>query len=209
MMRLRPQALDLRRRAPRQDRALDTVDTIFEAAARILQSEGKDAFNTNHIAERAGISIGTLYQYFPNKNAILVALARRESERVRKAVLKAVTTSDVGGEPERIAVRALINGFAGRHRARRILLEILLAEGGGAELAKPVEEIAQILGATGDSPVLAHGKPLTPVSLFVLTRAVIGVIREATTEGSAFLGTPELEDELVRLIQGYLAKLRE
>jgi hypothetical protein len=80
MMRLRPQALDLKRRAPRQDRALDTVDTIFEAAARILQSEGKDAFNTNHIAERAGISIGTLYQYFPNKNAILVALGASPKE---------------------------------------------------------------------------------------------------------------------------------
>lgn len=209
VMQRRPQALDLKRRAPRQDRALDTVDTIFEAAARILQSEGKDSFNTNHIAERAGISIGTLYQYFPNKKAILVALARRESERVRKAVFQALTTSDVRGEPERVAVRALINGFAGRHRARRILLEILLAEGGSAELAKPVEEIAKMLGATGDSTVLAHGKPLTPTSLFVLTRAVIGVIHEATSEGSAFLGAPELKDELVRLIQGYLAKLRE
>jgi len=65
------------RRRPRQARAQATVDSILEAAAQVLQ-RGVDDFNTNAVAERAGVSIGTLYQYFPNKDAILVAVARRE-----------------------------------------------------------------------------------------------------------------------------------
>jgi len=66
------------RRRPRQARAQATVDSILEAAAQVLQRAGHDGFNTNAVAERAGVSIGTLYQYFPDKDAILVAVARRE-----------------------------------------------------------------------------------------------------------------------------------
>src|SRR5207344_2490103 len=66
------------RRRPRQARAQATVDSILEAAAQVLQRAGHEGFNTNAVAERAGVSIGTLYQYFGHKDAILVAVARRE-----------------------------------------------------------------------------------------------------------------------------------
>jgi len=69
---------DSQRRMPRQARAQATVDSILEAAAQVLQRAGHDGFNTNAVAQRAGVSIGTLYQYFPGKDAILVAVARRE-----------------------------------------------------------------------------------------------------------------------------------
>ena len=64
------------RKKPSQTRALRTVETLFEAAIRILASEGEAGFTTNRIAERAGFSIGTLYQYFPSKEAIVVAMVR-------------------------------------------------------------------------------------------------------------------------------------
>jgi AcrR family transcriptional regulator len=66
------------RRRPRQARARASFDAIVEAAAQILERDGVEALNTNDIAERAGVSIGTLYQYFPDKQAILSAVARRE-----------------------------------------------------------------------------------------------------------------------------------
>ncbi|HEY3800181.1 MAG TPA: helix-turn-helix domain-containing protein [Caulobacteraceae bacterium] len=66
------------RRNPRQARSRATCEAIVEAAAQILERRGADGFNTNEVAERAGVSIGTLYQYFPDKRAILVAAARRE-----------------------------------------------------------------------------------------------------------------------------------
>src|SRR5215469_4047449 len=85
------QAVDLLRRKPKQARAQDTVEVIFEATARILRKEGREALNTNYIAECAGISVGTLYQYFPDKESILVAIARRELDADCAAVVKAIS----------------------------------------------------------------------------------------------------------------------
>src|SRR5258706_10071591 len=62
------------RKAPSQPRSARMVEAIIEAAARILETRGLAGFNTNAVAERAGVSIGSLYQYFPSKDAILVAL---------------------------------------------------------------------------------------------------------------------------------------
>jgi AcrR family transcriptional regulator len=67
------------RKTPRQKRSADTVSVIVEAAARILELRGFDGFNTNAVAEKAGVSIGSLYQYFPDKNALLSAIIERET----------------------------------------------------------------------------------------------------------------------------------
>jgi AcrR family transcriptional regulator len=72
------------RRKPTQARARRTIETIFEATARIIERDGAKAVNTNLIAERAGIGIGTLYEYFPNKEAVLIAMARAVSSRRMK-----------------------------------------------------------------------------------------------------------------------------
>ncbi len=72
---------DFQRRKPKQARARATADSILEAAVQVLQRDGAAGFNTNHVAERAGVSIGTLYQYFPGKEAILLAAAKREMEK--------------------------------------------------------------------------------------------------------------------------------
>ncbi|MBI9074399.1 MAG: TetR/AcrR family transcriptional regulator [Desulfatibacillum sp.] len=62
------------RKMPVQDRSRNTVDTILEAAAQVLEARGYAGATTNHIAQRAGVSIGSLYQYFPNKEAIVFSL---------------------------------------------------------------------------------------------------------------------------------------
>lgn len=64
---------------PKQARSLETVKVIVEAAARILEQGGPDGFSTNAVAERAGVSIGSLYQYFPRKEALIGALIARET----------------------------------------------------------------------------------------------------------------------------------
>ena len=64
------------RKRPLQERSRSTVDVVLEAAAQVLERDGYTATTTDLIAERAGVSIGTLYQYFPNKDAILLALAQ-------------------------------------------------------------------------------------------------------------------------------------
>lgn len=69
------------RKEPGQERARFTFDAILEAAARILRTEGPTHLTTNRIAEVAGVSVGSLYQYFPNKDAIVGRLIELELER--------------------------------------------------------------------------------------------------------------------------------
>lgn len=69
------------RKTPRQQRAAETVAAIIEAAAQVLETGGFEGFNTNAIARRAGVSIGSLYQYFPGKDALTIALMNRETNR--------------------------------------------------------------------------------------------------------------------------------
>jgi AcrR family transcriptional regulator len=80
-----------RRRNPRQERSRATVEAILEAAAQVFERHGYAAGTTNRIAERAGVSIGSLYQYFPNKGAIVVEVMRRhmaEAGEVGQPVLQ-------------------------------------------------------------------------------------------------------------------------
>jgi AcrR family transcriptional regulator len=186
---------------------MDTVEVILEATARILQREGPAALNTNYIAERAGISVGTLYQYFSNKEAILVAMARREIATDEAAVIKAISESAQGSDidPVRLALRALINAFGKRRVARRVAFEALFGQGLGNELASSVRKVAQLVGERSDRLLPARTRPVTPTNLFIITRAISGIMRAASHEESPLLGTPEFEDELVHLVQAYFA----
>src|SRR6266516_4649370 len=107
IMTKRKQAIVLSRRKPTQTRARITVETIFEATARIIERDGAGAVNTNAIAERAGISVGTLYEYFPNKEAVLIAMARR---RARSAGAR-------GGGDTGVSRRSHPSGARGAHPA--------------------------------------------------------------------------------------------
>src|SRR5713101_5149156 len=84
------QAFEVKRRIPRQARAGETVALILEATAQVLEAGGMPAFTTNAVAERAGVSIGTLYQYFADKNALLLALARQQMKRALGDVAQAL-----------------------------------------------------------------------------------------------------------------------
>jgi AcrR family transcriptional regulator len=73
------------RRSPRQARSMATYDAILEAASQILERDGMEGFNTNAVAARAGVSVGTLYQYFADKQAVLLAAADRAFSRASLA----------------------------------------------------------------------------------------------------------------------------
>jgi AcrR family transcriptional regulator len=111
------------RKTPVQRRARATAEAIVEAAAHILEAEGLAGFNTNAVAARAGASVGSLYQYFPGKEAILAALARREAERFDAALDEALTR--VAAAPLGEALTA-VAAVAAAHQSRRPRLARLL-----------------------------------------------------------------------------------
>ena len=78
------------RKRPRQERAAATFNAILEAAARILEKDGIDSVNTNAVAELAGVSVGSLYQYFPTKESILAELLRFNRNILKEKVESAV-----------------------------------------------------------------------------------------------------------------------
>jgi AcrR family transcriptional regulator len=192
------------RRNPQRARSEATVEAIFEASARILRRDGRAGFNTNRVAEVAGVSIGTLYGYFPNKQAILLAMARRELDATRDYVGQALLDASSRVHPARRAVRALINAYGRGGKVRRILMESLFSHGGSEELARPVSEIAEVIVARAGGLLPSGPEQLSLIGLYVLTRAVDNVVRTANYEGMAFAQSKEFEDELMRLIFGFL-----
>ena len=112
------------RKRPRQERSEATVDAILEAAAQELASEGYEATSTNRIAKAAGTSVGSLYQYFPSKDAIAVELVRRYRED-RIAFVRSQLES-VGEQPLESVVRALFSSLLQADGIRPELYRVLI-----------------------------------------------------------------------------------
>lgn len=190
-------AIENARKVPRQQRSRVSVDCILEAAIQVLEADGETGFNTNAVAERAGVSVGTLYRYFPDKRSILTALAARETAAHQIAYAEILKNPEPGVARDRAMIRAFVKAFAGRTQARRIAVSALLAQADHKEFAANFG-----VGEAGLTD--AQGRALTRVQTFVLLRSVHGAMRAAVLEGADFLLSREFEDELVRLGRAYL-----
>ena len=204
------QAIEIKRRIPQQARAGETVSLILEATAQVLEAGGLPAFTTNAVAERAGVSIGTLYQYFADKNAILLALARQQMTVGLASIGRALQGENDPSVEGRVRsmVRAMVNAFGGRHRARKAVTQAILAQGLGTEMMGPIAAFIAASGTQtghGPQPLIAA---LSPEQVFVLSRALMGTIRMAVMEEQPFLRSHAFENEVVRLVVAYLAAIR-
>ncbi len=192
------------RKTPSQTRALRTVDTLFEAATRVLASEGEAGFTTNRIAARAGFSIGTLYQYFPSKEAIVVALVRRQRERVMReldAMLERAVHGECSAEEAlRAYLRHVVDAFGRGQKAQRLLARLGWQLDAPAVIVLAMDDAADRIR----SALTRLGDPALPVpddaTLFLLTRAVVGAVRSAAVEEHAMLDDPRFEDALFRMV---------
>ncbi len=119
----------LPRKAPRQRRSQHTVASILEAAAQVLETQGLAGFTTNAVAERAGVSIGSLYQYFPSKDALTLALLQREAERFQADAIAALAIADGPA-----ALRRLIEAAVRQQLERPELARLLDEQEGRPEL---------------------------------------------------------------------------
>jgi len=98
------------RKQPKQARSEQMVESILEAAARVLAERGYAAATTNLVAARAGVSVGSLYQYFPNKDSLVAALHERHADQMEAAIEKALDAADPRSLPKQIEamVRAMV-----------------------------------------------------------------------------------------------------
>ena len=178
------------------------MSAILEGAAQVLEAGGLAGFTTNAVAERAGVSIGTLYQYFSDKGALLHALAEREMRMTIVSVAKALRGEGEAPLEERVraVVRAIVHAFHGRQRARKAVVQAVLAQGMAIEMVAPV---AAFIAEAGSTPQRGMAR-LSREQQFVVSRALMGAIRAAVLEEAPFFKSRAFEDELVRLVISYV-----
>src|SRR5689334_4963443 len=97
------------RKTPRQARSAATVEAIFEATIQILLKGGAPQLTTTRVAERTGVSVGTIYQYFPHKQALLYAVLQQHLEKVAEAIER--TCESVRGQPLAVMSDALVKAY--------------------------------------------------------------------------------------------------
>jgi AcrR family transcriptional regulator len=195
------QVTEKTRRNPRQARAEVTVEAIFDATFQLLEAGGLDSLTTNHIAQRAGVSIGTLYQYFGGKSEILAAMAQRRAEAARVRIAETlIAAPDIGSV--RAIVQALMATFEGSPETRKALMDALFDRGGDAVMLHHHQAFLAAIGGKAELNL-----DLSPESLFVLTHAVAGLLRAAAAEPDLALSPAVLEDEFVLLMESYLSAL--
>jgi AcrR family transcriptional regulator len=132
------------RKTPRQERSRRTVDRILDAATRIFDEVGYSAATTNDIAADANISIGSLYQYFPNKDSILVALARRHIESTVAELVSVVSGLESGYLLEDV-LRTVLDFLVEQHEADHLHLLIAHTAPRSHELAIELDRAKEVL----------------------------------------------------------------
>jgi AcrR family transcriptional regulator len=191
---------DVARRAPKQERALHKIALIFEATTRLLDTVEISDLTTNAIAAKAGISIGTLYQYFDDKDAILDGLSGRELKGLGSKVMESMDQKipRTSEERLRLIISAVFETYGGRRRVHKVLLEHALSQR-RARLNPLFSALSQELSREGRA-----GPRLTPAEAFVLTNAIAGVLRAVVASGYPLAQRQALEEALNRLVMGFV-----
>lgn len=175
------------RRQPKQRRAQETVDVVLQGAVRVLGREGIDSVTTNRIAEAAGVSIGSLYQYFPDKHAIFDALHEQHAHRVQQVIARTLDTHATS--PLDTLLLALLDGLIDEHAADPVELHELLGQQppGGPGLRLALRNI------------IASKEPAQPGgSLFLIPSMMDVLVHEAVLSRPAGLSLVAAKAEAAR-----------
>ena len=194
------------RKTPRQTRSKETVEAILTAAARILTSEGFEALTTNRVAAVAGVSVGSLYQYFPNKEALVRALCERHTHGVRDRIR--TRFAEAWERPVDEVARTVIQGMveARRHQPKlhQELLRLAPAVGGLHELHAVEHEVEALLARFIQSRPKELPTADPARAAFLVCHAVQACVHGAVLERPDWLKDDAFVEELVGMVGRYL-----
>jgi AcrR family transcriptional regulator len=195
------------RKKPQQERSVAMVATLLEAATRVFVKEGYAKATTNRIAKAAGVSVGSLYQYFPSKDAIAVELLRRYRDGLVELVGSRLSTATP--ETFTAVVRELIGQLLraeGINPAlHRVLIEQVLRTSARREMLGFEERLEAVLAEGMRAAKIELADP--DLSAFMLVRVVLSVVQSAVVDRPKYK-TPALADELTELVVGYVSRAR-
>ncbi|HEX3850596.1 MAG TPA: TetR/AcrR family transcriptional regulator [Polyangiaceae bacterium] len=202
------QAANTAKKAPQQQRAKATVSAILDATVRVLEKEGADNASTSRIAEVAGVSVGTLYQYFANRDAILDALQDREFERATEMIGRVLARGAYASDRE--AARAVIEGLLELHAAAPAMHRLLVVEGLRVTPAARVQAFDLRMVSTIRSFLALSNVRIRRSNLdaaaFVVYQAVRASTLACLLERPPGLDSATLVDEITDLVLRYLVE---
>lgn len=195
------------RKTPQQERSRATVEALLEASTDILIREGYARLTTNRIADRAGVNIASLYQYFPGKEAIVAELRRRHGADQR-AVLRQVLAERAPGQLEstiRALVLAGVAGHSDAPRLHRVFTEEIpaLEYRDVVAIDPPIFEAMRRFLEEADVDVRNMD-----LALWMISTASGAVLHRAAIERPEDLSTGAIAEELITLLCRYLRRTR-
>jgi AcrR family transcriptional regulator len=193
------------RKTPVQARSVASVDAILEATIQVLLKDGKMNLTTTRVAERAGVSVGTLYQYFPNKSALLQALLRDKLSAVIASVEK--VSIDMHGAPLADMAEALVKAFVAakfKHAGVSVALYAASEDLGGKKIAREMQlrSVTAIQQMIQSSSETISGDPAAIAQ--TLQGAISGVSRATLENGVNPSAMQSMEQQLIVLTTAYL-----
>jgi AcrR family transcriptional regulator len=193
------------RKKPRQARSRATVETILQAGARILSDEGWAGFTTNRVADLAGVSIGSLYQYFPDKLSLVDAIRRRHLDDC----LAVMRQSKAEGLSPVQFVANLVRAMIAAHSIYPGLHRVLLDEAPSSDDYRNPNSEFEIEYLRYYTEAVAAYRNRQPgrtdqTAALIISDAIDGVIHNAARRG--MLVDPVVQSELVRLVSLYLVE---
>lgn len=193
------------RKSPRQDRAIATVDAIFEATIQVLLGDGLMRLTTTRVARRAGVSVGTLYQYFPNKEALLFAVLERHLALLAGAIEEAshdnprATKEMIAETVVRAYLRAKMAQAEISPALYRIAMELDARELIELATRRSAKAIEAMLSTTGDGRFANAG-----LLAQTLTAALYGTVPAFCHRVLSAADGAEAERQLTIMFRSYL-----
>jgi AcrR family transcriptional regulator len=194
------------RKTPIQARSTVTVEAISEATIQVLLTHGADRLTTTRVADRAGVSVGTLYQYYPNKRSLLFAVFEDHMNKVARAV--EVACEDVRYKPMSEMIRLVVEAYVDVKMQRAdisVALYKVAPDVGGPALVKQTGQ--RLRKAIEEMLLTAPELKLSPdkFAIDMMLSAMSGAMRSALETGASVAMFRKMREHLVLLCQSYMA----
>lgn len=197
------------RKKASQERSRATVNALIEATARILLKEGFDKASTNRVAEVAGVSVGSLYQYFPGKEALVAAVIERHSDEIAQTVRRELASIET--QPLEQGMRILVAAAVKAHRVNPKLHRVLAEQIPRVGKLEKAETFSHENFALFRNYLERHRSAIRVVDLdlasFICVTSIEALTHNAVLHHSKVFSDAAMEsliDEGTRLLVGYL-----
>lgn len=194
------------RKTPIQARSTVTVESISEATIQVLLSHGAERLTTTRVAGRAGVSVGTLYQYYPNKQSLLFAVLENHFDKVVSRVEAACESAC--GKPLAEMIQEMVEAFVDAKMERAdisVALYRVAANVGGPALIKQVNQRSRraVEAMLETAPDIKS--PPDKLAVDIMLSAMAGVMRSLLEAGPSPAAVRKAREQLVLLCQSYMA----